>query len=397
MDPSVVELSVLGFAIRNEESLFKLREKGISQSAFVHHQQVYDFIQDYRRDYKKLPTADTIATVCNVTISTNGHSDEDFYTDQLLDLELKRKVEVELLNAAKNLATGEPQASIEKLMLGLGRLRRPSKLSFGYTDGDANNRLDMIRQRRELAKLYDGYFSLPVLKNVQTGVLIGIIGRTNVGKSFLLQRLCIDAYLKGKRILFLSPEMPKDEVDLRWDSLISKVFNADSLIDKPELESSYKEWLEKASTRSDWITFDSNYGRPFTPEVIDSQIVEFQPDVVAVDGLSLLSSSSDDPSGGWEGVKETSNALQAMAVARKVYIISTQQANRGAADKPTPDLYNVAFGDGFAQSSGVILSMGYHPDDIRKRVLTVPKNRYGSIIHKPFEIDFDPSNGIVID
>ena len=397
MDPSAVELSVLGFAIRDEQSLFKLRERGISQSAFVHHQDVYDFIQDYRRDYQKLPTADTIQTVCSVSLSVNGNSDEDFYTDQLLRFELKRKVEVELLNAAKGLDGGEPEASIEKLMLNLGRLRRPAKLSFGYTDGDAKERLETIRTRREISKMIDGYFSLPVLKNVQTGVLIGIIGRTNVGKSFLLQRLCIDAYMKGKRVLFLSPEMPKDEVDLRWDSLISKVFNADSLIERPELEEPYKEWLERASTRSDWITFDSNYGRPFTPEVIDSQIVEFQPDVVAVDGLSLMASSVDDPSGGWEGVKETANALQAMAVARKVYILSTQQANRGAADKPTPDLYNVAFGDGFAQSSGVILSMGYHPDDIRKRILTVPKNRYGAVVHKPFEIPFDPSNGIVID
>ena len=92
MDPSAVELSVLGFAIRDEQSLFKLRERGISQSAFVHHQDVYDFIQDYRRDYQKLPTADTIQTVCSVSLSVNGNSDEDFYTDQLLKFELMRKV-----------------------------------------------------------------------------------------------------------------------------------------------------------------------------------------------------------------------------------------------------------------------------------------------------------------
>lgn len=390
MEQNQLELSVISFLLKSEEQLYKAREKGVNAKSFVAQKKIYEFVCDYLQEYGKLPSSDTVSSVYGITLLASV--DGEFCIDLLLKRELRRHMENVLAEGIQMLAEDEAEKGLEFILAHLGRVRRTGRYAFGFTDGDATERIERMEQRRSLGKLFGELFNLPV-HNIPSGTMIGIIGRTGVGKSFKLLKLSQEAYSKGKRILFISPEMTRAEVEVRWDTLASGLFTPEALLGGSVPVKAYREWLESVAGRRDWITFDSHYGNPFTVPAVGSLIGEFQPDVVGIDGLSLLAGEGGEPEKGWEGVKEVSYGLQSLAVSRKVHILVTQQATRDAAGAVVPDLHQISYGDSFGQACGVVISLGFHKDE-KTRYLAVIKNRFGRVA-RPREIPFDPGKGII--
>ena len=396
MDQLELERTVISHMVSDPRVYLQLRERGLARESFLSAVEQYDFIHDYQSQYSKLPSIDTLDSMFT-GFSVNGNVDKEFAADLLLQRQTQRDVERILLEGISLLKKGETTGAIEYLTATLQGLRRPIKMSFGFTDAEAPKRVDQVLKRKELTKLMGGTFALPQLKYVDAGMMVGIIGRTGVGKSWMLAKLCVDAYSKGKRVLFISPEMTRAEVEARWDALVSKTFTVEALTEGTVPIAAYKEWTETVAGRSDWITFDSHYGEVFSPESISRLVLEYNPDIVAIDGVSLVAPQAGMGAGGdrgWEGVKEISYALQNLAVTRKVIVIATQQANRGGAEGTTPGLHHIAYGDAFGQACSVVLSMGMHENE-KLKYLSVIKIRNARGIAGTTEIAFRPEEGVI--
>jgi len=390
LDQKQLELSVLSHLLEGDERLYKAREKGVNAKSFTSQKSIYAFITEHVQNYSKLPSRETIEAV--FTLSLPKTVDTEFCIDLLLKRELRRHMENVLTDGITMLSEDEPEKSLEFIQTNLGRIRRTGKYAFGFTDGDASERLEQLQQRKSLGKLFGSIFDLPV-KRIPPGILIGIVGRLGVGKSYYLLRLLLNAYRKNKRVLLLSPEMTREEFEMRWDALTSQgVFSAEALLTGAVPKAAYEEWLKKVAERRDWITMDSHYGNPFTVSAIGSLIAEFNPEVVGIDGLPLLVS---DTSGGegWQEVKAISYGLQSLAVSRKVYILVTTQASRDAANATVPELHQIAYGDGFAQACSIVIALGFHKDE-DKRYLAIPKNRFGKAF-RPVEVPYKPDEGVI--
>lgn len=388
MEQNNLELSVISHLLTDEKTLYQAREKGLSVKSFAVQTKLYNFITEHLQDYGRLPTHETVESV--FAISLPKKIDAEFCLDLLLRRELRRHMENVLGDGIEILQGEEPEKSLEFIQANLGRIKRIGRYAFGFTDGDAPRRLEEAQQRKELGKLFGELFDLPV-KRIPPGILIGIVGRLGVGKSYYLLKLLFNAYAKNKKILLISPEMTIEEFEVRWDGMASKgVFSPEALMAGAIPRTAYAEWLKKVAERRDWVTFDSHHGSPFTVSAIRSLISEFNPDVVGIDGLPLISSEVAGGEG-WQEVKAVSYGLQSLAVSRKVHMLVTTQASREAVNATVPELHQIAYGDGFAQACSIVVALGYHKEET-KRYLAVLKNRFGKAT-RPVEIVYDPERG----
>ena len=390
MDQRDLELGVISHLLKGEKELSEAREKGVSLKSFVSESKIYEFVTSHLHDYGKLPTRETVQSLFTTTLPENA--DGEVFIDLLCKRELGRGMTEVLTNGVSKLTADEPEAALEYIQSNLLKMRRSAKYSLSYTDGDAKNRLDQLQQRKSLGKLFGRLFSLPI-DRIPPGTMIGIVGRLGIGKSYYLLRLCLDAYSKGKRVLLLSPEMSKEEFEIRWDAVASGHFSPELLLTGAIPVEAYKEWLEKVANRREWITMDSAFGSPFTIPTITQLVNEFKPDILAIDGLPLIVAEGSGTEEGWQGVKRVSYDLQSLAVTKGIYILVTTQASRDATNSTTPELHQVAYGDGFAQACSIIVALGAHQDE-KKRYMAIPKNRYGKA-HRPVEIPFRPEDGII--
>ena len=347
MEQRELELTVLSHLLEGEKDLYDAREKGVNAKSFTSQTKIYEFICNYQQEYGKLPTRETVSKV--FALSFPEKLDAAFCVDLLLKRELRRHMENVLTEGITMLNEDEPERGLEYIQTNLGRIRRSGKYSFGFTDGNATRRVEEAAQRKSLGKLFGSLFDLPV-KRIPPGSMIGIVGRLSVGKSFYLLKLLLGPYSKGKKILLLSPEMTREEFEIRWDAMTSKgVFSAEALMTGAVPRSAYAEWLKRVEERRDWVTSDSHFGNPFTLSSITSLVSEFNPDVLGIDGLPLISSEVAGGEG-WQEVKAVSYGLQSLAVSRKIYIVVTTQASRDAANATVPELHQIAYGDGFGQA-----------------------------------------------
>lgn len=396
IDQTTLESIVIG-ALKTPKELYNILNQGISEKSFIVYPQVFNFVCGFLRDFNEAPTPEIIKGVYPDFIVTEPKN-VSYHVDKLLEEELKRNIELVLSDGIETLKRS-PKAALEYLLINLPGLGRGDiGLTRSYTDRDALQRLEILTKDTKQRKFIpSGISQLEDILCYQQGNMLGIVGRTAVGKSFLAIHMGCIAYSEGYKILFLSPELTCHEVNIRWDTVMSAINrNNEGLGNTPLTRGTidldkYREWLSEASARSDWVTYESYSNRPFTITSIGLLIEEHQPDVAIVDGLSLLRDEKN-ASVSWESVKNLSYGLKQLAINKRVAVIVTNQASREAAEETVPSLHHVSFGDAFAQATNKMIMLGPGDSDFT-RYVSVPKNTLGKPAFTPILIPFDVENG----
>jgi len=407
MTPGEIERKILS-SINSLDRLSHLKLSNINQFSFVVYRDIYNFIADYYKNYSSFPAKALLEASFTNFIKDDEASDSEFeyLISELNKVDVQRKAN-KILEKGITLLQNDPMAAVDYLVNKLALVKKPVKYAYNYTDKNAMKRLELYEEK--MLKRKSG-----IQIGIKTGIsffdekyigwnpgnLIGIVARLGVGKSFMLLYLACIAYEDGRKVLFISPEMTIEEVEARWDVILAYLrgykFSNEALLSGGKVnKSEYAEFLETTKERSDWVTYDSYEGKQFSVSVINSLIQEHQPDLVAIDGLPLL---SDDLGAGqsWENVKNVSYGLKSVAQQNKVVALVTTQATREASkrnDSQLPELHQVAYGDAFAQAANMILTIGEDKKNPNIRYIKIPKNRNGRIYTKRAKISFDVDIG----
>lgn len=304
----------------------------------------------------------------------------------------------------------DPNASIRGIMSGLSDILTGVNIHVGFTDSDAPERAEELRRQRQvveeggtigistgLAVFDDGR------RTWRPGELISIIGYQGIGKSWLLAYFCCVAYMEGKKILFLTPEDSKLEIDLRvdtvlsymdtersgekWDFTLTKLQQASVDIDR------YKQWCEKFSLRGDWVTIDSGDKGSFSVEDVLALTREHRPDVLAINGFHMLTAEGKS----WERMYTAGQLVKGLTHDMGMVTIAVAQARREAGvipDEP-PEPWQVAYGHAIVEDSDRIISLGGVKGNPKRRTFKVPKFRNGPLITSREYIEFDVDNGYI--
>lgn len=382
-----------------------LEELGIVEDSFKHYGPMYRYIGEIVKQHNHLPRLLDLRATFNVPTHVQRKTEEyEWLLNEFLQLTTVQRIQ-DVMDSTVEKYGEDPKELLPALIKDLTRLQLPDQRTASLTDQTALKRLARYTgMSDEIGGFLVGvptglrYFDADYRIGWLPGELVGIIGRLYIGKTWMLIYFGTLAWMFGKRVLFISPEMPQEEAEARFDTLICGLHNVP--VDVTELYRGFKptkaqqDLLSSVANRANWITVTSDEGRPFRLGELPRLVRQYNPDVLLIDGLLLV--GPDSRGQAWEQVKDLSYGLKNLAVGAGIVILVTHQANRQAYNtaKP-PGLHEIYMGDAFAQACDrvLVLSKPSKEDDTLR--ITIQKFRKGKPLHVGTDFEFSPGVGKV--
>jgi hypothetical protein len=406
LSPEEVELRVLS-AIRTPASMRRALEAGLNDESWQvdAHAEAWSYIVRRYRESGAPPTRSDVLAATGVELIEDA-SDDSTFLDELIRRTIERQAVRRILEADDLLRT-DPRRAVERLIGDLSEIARSTSAHSRVYDAGAMDRLELIESRADRAargEVIGIRTGLPTLDSrgyvFRRGEMVCIQGPMNVGKSTLLLWFCAHAYYHDRcRILFLTPESTIEDVEDRLDVILGRFMGYSfsnsalrrGLVDMDE----YRRFAEELSglNRSDWITRDSGDAGVFTVGEIISLAREHRPDILAIDGVHLISGEGRT----WERMKEAAEILKGQAQHLDMVVIGGNQVQRDAVMAPDDPaaLGQGAYGLAFAEACNKVISLAEKRGDPLQRVWKLVKNRDGERIESRHYLRFDVDKGII--
>lgn len=232
------------------------------------------------------------------------------------------------------------------------------------------------------------------------GDLIVIAGRPGLGKSYALMEMAYAAWMNSHRILFLSMEMGKKQVGVRWWGRHTGV-NPKS-IRSGEVSMWGREMLQDGSLQIQGITgrlYLEGGDKSRSVSQLEALVLQYEPEAVYVDAAYLMSAEGKKRGyvSRWESIAEIIGELKALAIRYNIPIFITVQFNRNQknrAMKGEPDLGDIAGSDAIPQDASIVLGIQKAPAPFSetRRIMTLMKNREGNLCRFLYSYQFQPVN-----
>ncbi len=365
MDIERVYLSKLAQTGQIENAL----GSGIRESHFEDEQlrDIYSFMAEHARKYKGAPSLDILRErfpgfkfetttdsgsylrnrfVRNVKRRFAGNSLRELA--QLLDdPESADKIDGLFLEESRRLATLIPTSEVHKFSDIEDRIQR-------YENGEADT-VGIKMGIPDFDRLTMG---------VQRHEFVSIVGWQGTGKSTLTQWILFNAWMRGYTAMCISLEMEAKALMRKWDTMLTN-FEYQALKAHELSASDIENWKIKAQQvkdkKCDIIVKDDV--RNCTVDYVYAEAMRYQPDILAVDYISLMEAPRGAGNQMWERVTNITQTLKQIARTTGIPIIGVAQTNIASADGGAK-LDNIAYSRSIGQDSDIVL--GLHQDDDMK-------------------------------
>jgi hypothetical protein len=208
----------------------------------------------------------------------------------------------------------------------------------------------------------------PIMNEMTGGVsdedYIILYGRPKQKKSWGLAYMVAHALSQDMRVLVYTKEMKPENLRRRIVACGLKLpyheFRRGRL--RPDQKAAlydYKAFYEDPSTRGNVVMLDGGevQGGGDTVAWLSAKVDKYQPDVLFIDGLALLSDDSKRQQPDHMRVQGISRALRQLGIRKKIPIIATIHANRKASGHTEGNLDEIAYSDAVAQDATVAIRM----------------------------------------
>lgn len=388
-------------SVRTAEDFQRLKEAGLDE-AFEHYGPMHRHIERMVELHGKVPRLLDLKETFNLPDVVTRSGDEfEFLIREASQIWLVRGIQ-NLLDKNVTEHGDDPDDLLDNLVRDLSGLKKMPSTQLSMTDRSMSARMARYEQKAHEPKAQGirtgiRYFDEKVRLGWQPGELIGVVGRTYVGKSWMLLFFGLMAWQFGRRVVFVSPEMSIEETEARFDGLL--MARHDIKVEVSQLYRGYvpsgemKALADEVARSQQWITYASSEEGRFGLAELGRVIGEHRPDILLVDGLPLLESGNKRQQI-WESIKELSYGLKNLAVRHNLAIVISHQATRRAHNVARPPgLHEVAYGDAFVQACDRVLALSRPQHDEATLRITVQKFRRGRPHQGGIDFDFDPEKG----
>lgn len=390
-------------SVASVQDFHRLKEIGLDEEAFEHYKPMYDYIDRQLKRNGKVPRLLDLRETFNLPDTVKRTRDEfDYVLHEAEQLIMTQNIQT-VLDKSVEEHSEEPNALIDNIVRDLSGMRSVSSTQVSSTDSSMLTRLARYeaqahvkgaRGLRTGLKYFDEEWRLGWLP----GELVGIVGRTYVGKSWLLLFFGLMAWQFGKRIVFVSPEMSIEETEARFDGLL--MGKNDIKVSVSELYRGYvptdemKTLAEEVAMRKNWLTYACADDGRFGLAQLAQLAWQHKPDMLLIDGLPLLESEGSRRQQVWESIKDLSYGLKNLAVRHNLAVLVSHQATRRAHNVARPPgLHEIAYGDAFAQACDRVLALSRPQETEDSLRITIQKFRRGRPHLKGIDFMFDPERG----
>lgn len=298
--------------------------------------QGYEWVEDYYRSYRKLPSPDVLLDQCGIDVRGAIVEPMLFWCKQIRERYLYVKMKDSLSSVVDLLSRRESSKALEEMDKFFSGLRSAApdsnRVKSIFADSSDLER-DYERSKMGVTGVPTPWPTLNLLtQGWQPEDLVVIGARMGQGKTWLLIHMAKWAWEQGNRVLFVSTEMSRMANRKRISAVVTKTsygrLRRGNLTSMEETEFFTK--VRGLEADNNFLTMGD--GMSVTLESIESAVIETKPKLLCIDGVYLLRSAKIKGSKQkHERIAELFDLLKDMAKRLKVPIIVTTQLNRDKA------------------------------------------------------------------
>ena len=255
----------------------------------------------------------------------------------------------------------------------------------------------------------DGLMGIPTPFTAlnQTGVgwlpgeLIALYARPSIGKSWVCVQAAVTAAAKGFRTLLITSEMPTSQMSLRTDVVLGNAlgyeFSHLALRNgNPINEESYQEFLSGLDNVPLLICDHVEGESSISLESIHNLIRKYEPELVVIDGVYLITNSGRSHSAMWEQTHMLFYGLKNICLSTNTPMFISTQATKDAADIYIPPKADqVAYGDAMLRAADMVMSMCMVEGEANRRYIYYQKYRDGILPLRRSYLEWEVDRGCI--
>ncbi len=390
----MVDLQIISKVIQTG-SMDILLNNNITTEYFPEYQEEVGYIFEHYEKYGNVPDKATFLSKFvddkgNPTVELVQVAESDRYlVDKIREEYLYFRSVPVIKKAAELLKTDSNKAS-EYLINEMKYLQPTYDIGGVDIIQQAKNRYEEFQDRKNHQA--DWFFTcgFPELDGVMHGIqrieeFLVIYARTNMGKSYILEKICTHIWEIGFNVGYVSPEMSPSSVGYRFDTLYKNFSNTGLMwANKDMNEEEYKQYIEELSTRENRfiVATPADFQRQVTVSKLRNWVKQCHLDCIAIDGITYLADEryirGDNKT---TMLTHISEDLMALSVELKIPVLVVVQANRsGVVDNDSdgvPELESIRDSDGIAMNASKVISMRQTKEGVLKMV--IKKQRFGKV------------------
>lgn len=361
----------------------------LTEDYFVGYEDEIKFILNHNREYGRVPDKATfLSKFPNIELVEVSESDR-YLVDSIREEYLYYK-SVPVVQKIAELLKTDANAAAEYMLSATKELQPQYSISSTDIIADATERFDQFVERKQNQDKWfftSGFNELDdIIHGIQRGEeLFVIVARTNQGKSWVLEKMCVHIWQSGFNVGYISPEMGATSIGYRFDTLYKNFSNRDLMWGGDDIEEGvYENYLADLRTsKTKFIVATPNdFAKKITVSKLRNWVKQYELQVVAIDGITYMTderySRGDNKTTTLTNISED---LMSLSMELEIPILVVVQANRGAVNHDdsdgTPELETIRDSDGIAHNASKVLSIRQTKDNILK--MEVKKQRFGEV------------------
>lgn len=388
----MVALQILS-KILNTKDISLIENNLLTEEYFVGYEEEYNYIMEHYKEYGCVPDKTTFLAHFtdengNPKIELVEVTESDRYlVDEVREEYLYYKCVPIVKNIADLLKT-DSNAAAEYMAQAIKDLQPNYRLGGVNIIAQAMQRYEQFEKRKEKQDEFFFTTGFEELDDLIHGLsreseLLVIVARTNMGKSWVLAKICTHIWQIGFNVGYISPEMSPENVGYRFDTLYKNFSNKGLMWSNDNIGDEYKQYIEELPARENGFVVATpiHFDRKITVTRLRNWVKQNKLNLLAIDGITYMTDErakrGDNKTTTLTNIAED---LRMLSIELKIPILVVIQANRGGVkdtEDGTPDLENIRDSDGVSHNATKVLSIRQLKDSVLE--IDIKKNTFGSV------------------
>jgi replicative DNA helicase len=359
---------------------------------------IWGFIKDYYSETKQVPDADLISTRFR-DFEPLDSGPTVYHIQKLRSAYLDESLRSAVRRAASLIQNNESGKALKELSSEISAITTVTSRARDIDVTDIDDAVSYFDKLRESALdgsvgiktnivAFDACLPMGISKG-QLGILLAYPA---IGKSWLSLYFATQAWKVGKVPMIISLEMTENEVRNRIFTILGDGKFSHRAMSAGRLDQNeFREWASRELAGKHPFKIISNeIGAEMTPNLIQSKIEQYKPDIVFIDYLQLMSDNSGTSNNETVKIKNLSRELKMLAITQQIPVVAIASATPDDASdlESVPQLGQVAWSRQIAYDADFVVALGRKQNSDAIEVV-FRKNRNGYLGDFVLVSDFD--------
>lgn len=385
---TIVALQILSKILQTQNNAI-VEDNMLTEDYFTGYEKEFNFIQEHVRKYGNVPDKATFLSTFNDIELVDVTESDRYLVDTVREEYLYYK-SIPVIQQAANLLKTDSNAAAEYMTTQMKLLQPNYQLGGTNIISDAKSRFDKFVDRKEHQDEWFFESGFQELDDIIHGIqreeeLLVLVARTNQGKSWILEKMCVHVWGTGFNVGYISPEMSADSVGYRFDTLYKNYSNKSLMWGKEEVTNDeYNNYIDDLAKNDKKfiVATPLDFDHKVTVTKLKNWIRQYKLDLIAIDGITYLTDErfrkGDTKTTTLTNISED---LMSLSVELKVPVLVVVQANRNGVQSDendgTPEIESIRDSDGIAHNASKVIAIQQKQNGILE--IGIKKQRFGSV------------------